>query len=254
MHEYILDNKYLYLSKTTTRGTQPKYKKNNFFYKQNKLGNEGFVEYLVSRLLKHSNLPHYAFVDYEYCKINNVLGCKSKNFLNISSEELITLETLYTRITGNTNLSNQLGVYNSAKERLDYVCKLVDRAGMYVPIFRDYLCLLCQLDMLILNTDRHWHNICLIYNNVLNRFRIAPIFDNGLSLSTDKNTFSSSCTLSGSFEDQVIAFGYPVEPYFTLDYKSIYKDLDRITKQYGLQPETLKLKEQLKQYEGLFNR
>lgn len=254
MHNYVLDDKYLYYSSSITRGTQPKYKKGDYFYKRNKFGNEGFTEYLVSRLLKHSSLPHYAFVDYEYCKINGVLGCRSKNFLSTENEELITINAIYQRLTGDTDLSNTLSALNNLSDRLNYVCDLVEKVGMYRPIFREYLNLLCQLDMLIGNTDRHWHNVCLIYNKVLNRWRVAPIFDNGLALDTDRSGNKASCTLCGSFETQVALFSYPVKPTFTLDYNEIYKDLSRITRYYGSHYEISMLKVQLEKYKSLFRK
>lgn len=51
MNDYRIDDKYEYISRTVTDGTQRKYKKGAYFYKINKTGNEGYVEYLIYRLL-----------------------------------------------------------------------------------------------------------------------------------------------------------------------------------------------------------
>lgn len=48
---------------------------------------------------------------------------------------------------------------------------------------RDYLSFLIKLDALILNEDRHFNNICLVKSG--DKFRLAPVFDNGLSLLSD---------------------------------------------------------------------
>lgn len=78
MNGYRIDNKYEYISRTVTDGTQRKYKKGEFFYKINKNGNEGYVEYLVYRLLCKSTIPKDMLVRYEYCRINDRLGPKAK--------------------------------------------------------------------------------------------------------------------------------------------------------------------------------
>ena len=70
MRKYILDKKYRIYSKSITKGTQEKYLRNNYYYKVNKLGNEGLVEYLVSEILKCSNLPNNEFGALAYIQGN----------------------------------------------------------------------------------------------------------------------------------------------------------------------------------------
>ena len=251
MNEYTLDDKYRFYSKSVTKGTQIKYKKDNYFYKLNKCGNEGYTEYLVSRLLKNSNLLDCAFVDYEYCKINGVLGCRSKSFLN-DNEEFVSINSLYTQLTGASNLADKLCTLSNATERLDYILNIVERFGISRVSFKEYLNIILQLDLLIGNTDRHVHNYGLIYNKRLNRFRLAPIFDNGLSLDTDRSGNTTSCTISGSFTDQVIVFGYPIVPKFVLDYRKVKADLSRIEKLYGKHYELDILRKNLETYKSIF--
>ena len=59
-------------------GTQKKYYDKGYWYKQNNSGYEGRAEYLVSKVMKYSNVDEY--VIYENCIINGVNGCRSKNF------------------------------------------------------------------------------------------------------------------------------------------------------------------------------
>ena len=253
MNEYNLDSKYRFYSKTVTKGTQEKYKKDDFYYKVNKLGNEGFTEYLVSRLLKNSTLPDYAFVDYEYCRINNKLGCRSKNFLSTPNEEFITINSLYCKITGKDNLSDYLAFLSDANDRLNYILSIIEYFGFNKRMYYDYLNILLQLDLLIRNNDRHVHNYGLIYNSAINRFRLAPIFDNGLSLNTDNSGNTTSCTISGSFLDQVTTFGFPIKPSFRLDYSKISKDLKRIESLYGKHKEIDFLRNNLEEYRNIFS-
>lgn len=252
MKDYKLDSKYRYFSRSITKGTQEKYKKGDYFYKINKAGNEGFTEYLVTRLLKHSTLPDYCFVDYEYCKINCKLGCRSKSFLQSSNEEFVSMNFLYEKLSGNDNLSDYLSYLRNANDRLNFILSIVEKYGVDKSIYSSYLKALMQLDMLILNTDRHTHNYGLIYNKVINRFRVPPIFDNGLSLNTNRVNSAISCTLSGSFEEQVIAFGYPIETCFKIDYKSLLRDLNRIERYYGNHYEIDVLRSNLNEYKSLF--
>lgn len=56
IREYTIEDRDIYNSASTTKGTQIKYKKDNYFYKLDKMGKEGFVEYLTTILLLHSEL------------------------------------------------------------------------------------------------------------------------------------------------------------------------------------------------------
>lgn len=250
MNDYKLSKKYLVSIKSLSKGTQEKYYKEGFYYKTNLSGNEGFTEYLCSRVLCNSTIRKNLFVKYEYCKINSILGCRSKSFLG-KDEEFITIENLYKRVTGKNSLSDYLSYLSNSTDRLGYILYLVSNF-VNVSHYKNYLGTLMQLDLLIQNTDRHTHNYGLIYNSSLNTFRIPPIFDNGKSLDTDRTGNKSSCTISGSFEEQVVTFGYPVKPYFKIDYSKLNQDLRRIEKTYGKDREIEILRERLNEYSYLF--
>lgn len=49
--------------------------------------------------------------------------------------------------------------------------------------FRQYLLETLTLDMLILNEDRHWHNLAVI--KTASGYRVCPIFDNGAAFLSD---------------------------------------------------------------------
>lgn len=64
---------------------------------------------------------------------------------------------------------------------MDYIVACVYKStGVDI---RGYLIILAYIDSLILNEDRHFYNICLIEKD--EEYRVAPIFDNGLSLLSD---------------------------------------------------------------------
>lgn len=248
--DYLIDDKYIYNSASTTKGTQIKYKKDDYFYKIDKMGREGFVEYLVSVMLSYSTLDPKEYVSYECCKINGLSGCRSRNFLN-DEEEFVTVHSLYQKYTGNSDFANYLMTKRSAEERLEEILELVDGFGISWEDFRHYMNVLVQLDLLIENTDRHVHNYGVIMSNN-NGFSMAPIFDNGRALRTDNSNIFSACTLSGSFEEQVTAFGYPVKACFTIDYPGFYDELSRIKQIYGNCVEITTLEKRLKEYEYIF--
>ena len=63
----------------SSKGTQPKYYEDGYWYKVNNVGYEGLAERLASMLHSHSNIKN--FVEYEQCMINGRPGCRSKNFV-----------------------------------------------------------------------------------------------------------------------------------------------------------------------------
>lgn len=200
MKNYVVEEEYRFSSTSTSDGTQEKYCKNNYFYKLNKAGNEGFTEFLISEVLKRSNCHSEDFVSYEYCKINSSLGCRSYSFLP-DGLEFVTMNKLYSTLTGDPDLGVKLLTLGDAKERLDFILSIVREFGISAEDFKRYLERILQLDLLILNTDRHVHNYGVLYNPSDNQFGIAPIFDNGRSLDTDHSGKIASKTLSGSFTD-----------------------------------------------------
>jgi hypothetical protein len=251
MNSYILSEEYRFNCASTTKGTQEKYFKDGYYFKLNKNGNEGFVEYLVSEVLKHSTIEKELIVEYEYCNVNGKLACKSANFLK-KNEDFLTVNTLYMKVTGYKNLDSKLARLGNARSRLDFILGIAERCRINREMFSNYMKRLMFIDLLIRNTDRHIHNYGCIYNYDTGIFREAPVFDNGLSLNTDGNEGAAS-TISGSFEDQVVATGYPVKSPIKFNYEEVYLALAKIKDLYGENKEIGVLEERLKKYKRIFS-
>ena len=155
-----ISKEYIVKQQGTSEGTQIKYKKGDYWYKKDKSGCEGLVEYLVSNFLRYTNLNAEEYVVYEYGTINGEKGCRSKKFLK-SNEELITLYRLYFNEYGR-DLSQVINEMDEMEERIDYVILFVEKS-CGINIF-EYLKKVLTVDMIILNEDRHLNNLALIFD------------------------------------------------------------------------------------------
>ncbi len=184
MFSELVTNDYKMQMSGTSEGSQEKYYKDGYWYKENKHGDEARAEYLSSRLLTFSSLQPSEYILYEMGTINGKKGCRSKNFLG-EEEELITFYRLYFNETGE-DLSKKYMGYGSAEERIAFTIDEMKRiTGLDVC---DYLRKIITLDRIILNEDRHVNNLALVYGE--KGFRPAPIFDNGISLLTANRSVS----------------------------------------------------------------
>lgn len=174
LENFVINDSYLVRTSGTSDGTQDKYFKDDRWFKLDRYGGEGMAEYTASQILKLSGLNSEKFVEYVPCLINGKPGCYSENFLK-EDDSFITLYRLYKNVTG-----KDLATVCS---RMDY-----DDAIEYVINFvkqqtkldiREYLANTFILDEMILNEDRHFNNLGIIYNGT--SFNVAPIFDNGKS-------------------------------------------------------------------------
>lgn len=178
MFRESISTEYLVQMTGTSEGSQRKYFKDGYWYKEDHSGLEGLTEYLVSRLLTFSSLPETDYVIYEQGFINGKSGCRSRNFLR-DGEELITLYRLYYNEFGQ-DLTAVINRMRDAKMRIDYTLKFVrECCGIDIA---EYLARVITLDRIVLNEDRHLNNLALIFNGT--DYRSAPIFDNGVSLLT----------------------------------------------------------------------
>lgn len=182
--EYALSPQALVMVQGSSRGTQPKYYENGYWYKLNNLGYEGLAECLVSKVLECSNAD--SFVRYEPCAINGRSGCRSKNFIR-ENESFLSFQRLYELFTGES-LQEKIRFISEVADRIHFVSDFVrENTGLDCSI---YLAQILSLDMLILNTDRHFNNLGLIVDSSTGTYRAAPIFDNGNSLLSDWERFS----------------------------------------------------------------
>lgn len=212
LKEVVLEEDYLRDMENSSKGTQLKYFKDNVWYKQNRNGYEGKAETLCSLLLSCTDVESY--VDYAECRINGRPGCMSHSFLG-KGEECVTLQRLYEYHAGG-QLYDAVRMEEKTEERILYVIEFVRKTtGLDMT---NYLSKMLALDMVTLNIDRHFHNICLIRKEN-GAYRLAPIFDNGAALLSNYGLFPAEDSLgenidravaapfSGSFRQQAQALG-----------------------------------------------
>lgn len=169
----------------SSKGNQPKWRIGDFYYKQDYLGYEGLAEYVVSKLLEKSNLMDNEFVKYntEVIKNDNYInnGCVSKNFLK-ENESLVTLVKLYRNCYPQRLINQDVFKIESIVDRVKFIeNRVYDLTG--VKDFGKYFCRMIEIDTFLLNDDRHFNNIALIYSD--GNYRLCPIFDNGSALLSD---------------------------------------------------------------------
>ena len=72
-------------NRNSSKGNQLKWRRNGIWYKADYTGYEGLAEYMISKLLRYSDLDMTEYVDYETEMISygttEYTGCKSRNFL-----------------------------------------------------------------------------------------------------------------------------------------------------------------------------
>ena len=174
IEEFSLSDEYLVRTSGTSDGTQDKYYKDGLWFKLDRYGGEGLAETVASLILKESGLAPNLFVEYKPCLINGKNGCYSKNFLK-ENESFITLYRLYKNVTG-----RDLATVTSKMDYDDAIEYTVNFIKEHTKLdIREYLANTFYLDMLILNEDRHFNNLGLIFDE--KKFHIGPIFDNGKS-------------------------------------------------------------------------
>lgn len=227
MIDYKLNKKYN--MSNCSKGVQIKYYKDNYWYKVNKKGYEGFSEFLNSILLSCSNIKNY--VAYEQCSINGKKGCRSENFLK-GGEEFITFQRLYAFYQGG-NLYDKIYVYDDVKDRINWTLDFINSKTDLDC--KEYLSQVLSLDMLTINNDRHFHNLGVIRKEE-GTYRNAPIFDNGAAFLSNLTVFAPYKTIqenieqtyaspfSGSFEQQALAIGINIK----IDYLALKEKLDTV--------------------------
>lgn len=221
---------------SSSRGSQIKFYKDNYWYKIDESGPEGTAEYLTTIVLKHSNLAPSKYVSYELCDIDYggkiQKGCRSKNFLH-DKGIFISYDRIYNSMTGR-NLSEDIIPLSDPKERIDFVCDVVKDftdLDSHEQISR-----ILTLDMLTLNTDRHFHNIGVIMDTQTGEFRHAPIFDNGAAFLCNYTRNPPSLPID-DIDVHSNIFGRPFSP--DLEYQAVCAGLSMRFDFKGIQDELL---------------
>lgn len=173
----------LHLS-NSSKGVQVKWKtRDGIWIKRDTFGYEGLAEYLSSEILhlSNANTLGYDFVEYGICKIKDIKedkeyrGCYSYDFIK-DGGELISIAYILKRfrIQPPNNLST--------KDSINFLVKNIEGVTG-IKNFGAWLTFVLEFDSFILNEDRHLGNLAVLRTS--NGFKLAPIFDNGLSLLSD---------------------------------------------------------------------
>lgn len=252
----------------TSKGNQPKWHINNKWYKADHMGYEALAEYVVSELLKKSNVENFVVYDLVEIKFDNKIsvGCVSDNFRE-TYEMLVPLEKLHRQYFGK-GFANAIAEKDETADKIKYTVEFVEKVTGLKNV-GEYLATILAIDAFFLNEDRHTNNIAVIRNEKTKKFRFAPIFDNGLSLLSDTNDYILDCDVydnikkvqakpfDRSFDEQLNAieylYGSQLEFYFKKS--DIYRLIDELKAVYDektvQRAETILL-QQMRKYQYLF--
>ena len=209
----------------SSKGNQLKWMSNDYWYKSDYTGYEGLAEYMVSGLLRHSNLAEEKFIHYDTEEIfyegRCYLGCRSRNFLP-PGWQLITLERLFMSYYGES-LHKSVYTIRNLDERVRFLVEQVVRlTGL--EEFGKYMSILLTIDAFFLNEDRHMHNIAVLLDEE-GKYHYCPVFDNGAALLADT-------TLDYPLEGDVESLMKKARPKtFCSDFE---EQLDAVERLYGM--------------------
>ena len=173
------------LDRQSSKGNQLKWKSGGYWYKADASGYEGLSEYVASVLLAHSNLPEKLRVEYEPARIryrNGAFrGAASRDFRR-PGQQLLTAERVFQHKYGESLYQSVFRI-SDHKERLRFLVGSMERiTGL--SGFGSYMSVLLTLDAVILNEDRHAHNIAVLRNED-GSYELCPLFDHGAGLLSD---------------------------------------------------------------------
>ncbi len=152
-------------SQSIIGGKKMYYKLSNYDSQKGVIGHECINEIIVDRLLTILGVEHlpYQLIHAEIVVDDKILDtwlCASSDFKNVGETKAA--------------LDNYYQINREQRESAYDFCK---RQG-----WRSYIDTMLAVDYLILNRDRHGANIEVLRNARKRTFRIAPLFDHGLSL------------------------------------------------------------------------
>ena len=169
----------------SSKGNQLKWENEGIWYKADYTGYEGLAEYVISHLLKLTNLNEGEYVLYEPEQIKYKRqiynGVRSRAFID-EDWQIITLERLFKNVY-NESLTSVLWHMSDVKERLEFLVNAIKNiTGL--NNWGEYICRLFTIDAFFLNEDRHMHNIAVLMNGK-GEYKYCPVFDNGAGLLSD---------------------------------------------------------------------
>ncbi len=170
---------------TSSKGDQSKWLIENRWIKETTLGYENIAEYVAYLILDCSTLPKDNFTKYTPCLIEKSdgtikEGCYSEDFRGYLQE--VTLERLFeANFESSDDILNN-SRYSTADKFNAILEKVFDFTGLEVS---KEVSQMLAFDAFILNEDRHTNNILFLFDTEKEIWKLAPIFDNGLSLLSD---------------------------------------------------------------------
>ena len=172
-------------TRQSSKGNQLKWENESIWYKTDYTGYEGLAEYVISHLLKYTNLNEDEYVLYEPEQIKYKRqiynGVRSRAFID-EDWQIITLERLFKNVY-NESLTSVLWHMSDVKERLEFLVNAIKNiTGL--NNWGEYICRLFTIDAFFLNEDRHMHNIAVLMNGK-GEYKYCPVFDNGAGLLSD---------------------------------------------------------------------
>ena len=210
---FSIGDEYMIRASGTSDGTQDKFFKDGLWFKLDRHGGEGLAEAVASVILKQSGLAAGGFVEYFPCVINGKNGCCSENFLK-DDESFVTFYRLYKNVTGR-DLA-QVCAAMDYDDAIEYVINFVkQQTGLDV---HEYLANTFALDRAILNEDRHFNNLGVIYDG--SAFKNAPIFDNGKSFLIGNKRAEEKKSLKEKIKT---AYAKSFSPSFEINYNYLKK-------------------------------
>ena len=152
-------------TRQSSKGNQLKWENESIWYKADYTGYEGLAEYVISHLLKYTNLNEDEYVLYEPEQIKYKRqiynGVRSRAFID-EDWQIITLERLFKNVY-NESLTSVLWHMSDVKERLEFLVNAIKNiTGL--NNWGEYICRLFTIDAFFLNEDRHMHNIAVLMN------------------------------------------------------------------------------------------
>lgn len=172
-------------TRQSSKGNQLKWENEGIWYKADYTGYEGLAEYVISHLLKLTNLNEGEYVLYEPEQIKYKRqiynGVRSRAFID-EDWQIITLERLFKNVY-NESLTSVLWHMSDVKERLEFLVNAIKNiTGL--NNWGEYICRLFTIDAFFLNEDRHMHNIAVLMNGK-GDYKYCSVFDNGAGLLSD---------------------------------------------------------------------
>ena len=181
----LFENQLKGSERQSSKGNQLKWETGGIWYKADYLGYEGLSEYIASAVLSFSSLNPREYVRYNTEEISYkkrlLKGSKSSNFLP-AGWQMITIERLFRNRFGKSIGAMLYGIPD-IRERLRFLTEQV-KSMTGIRDFGIYMNKILTIDALLLNEDRHTHNIAVLCDPSGN-FHLCPIFDNGSSLLSD---------------------------------------------------------------------